>query len=90
MIFFKVFYLYITFINIISFFLMGYDKRQAIKNKWRIRERTFFIFSILGGSIGNLIGMYIFHHKTKHLSFKIGIPIILIFQIFILSFLYLN
>ena len=69
---------------------MGYDKRQAIKNKWRIRERTFFIFSILGGSIGNLIGMYIFHHKTKHLSFKIGIPIILIFQIFILSFLYLN
>lgn len=90
MIFFKVFYLYITFINIISFFLMGYDKRQAIKNKWRIRERTFFIFSILGGSIGNLIGMYIFHHKTKHLSFKIGIPIILIFQILILSFLYLN
>ena len=54
--------------NIIAFFLMGIDKYKAKKHKWRIPEATLFISSIAGGSIGALLGMYTFRHKTKHLT----------------------
>lgn len=60
---------------------MGNDKRRARKNAFRIPEATLFAFSIIGGSLGMLIGMYTFRHKTKHWSFKLGIPIILLVQI---------
>ncbi len=60
---------------------MGNDKRRARKNAFRIPEATLFAFSVIGGSIGTLIGMYTFRHKTKHLTFKIGIPLIIFAQI---------
>jgi uncharacterized membrane protein YsdA (DUF1294 family) len=60
---------------------MGIDKRRAIKGAWRIPEKTLFLFSLIGGSIGTWAGMYIFHHKTKHWYFVIGMPAILIMQI---------
>ena len=82
----SIFYLYIFSINIFCFILMWYDKRQSIKRRWRIKESTFFIYSIFGGSVGSLLGMYTFRHKTKHLSFKLGIPSILIIQILILVY----
>ena len=63
---------------------MYLDKRRAIKRKWRISEHTLILTSILGGSIGSLIGMYTFRHKTKHLKFKLGIPIILTIQVVLL------
>lgn len=63
---------------------MYVDKRRAIKRKWRISEHTLILNSILGGSIGALIGMYAFRHKTKHLKFKLGIPIILTFQLILI------
>ena len=63
---------------------MYVDKRRAIKRKWRISEHTLILTSILGGSIGSLIGMYTFRHKTKHLKFKLGIPIILTIQVVLL------
>ena len=63
---------------------MYVDKRRAIKRKWRISEHTLILTSILGGSIGSLIGMYTFRHKTKHLKFKLGIPIILTIQVALL------
>lgn len=84
----KYFIFYFIIINIISFILMFLDKRRAIKNKWRISENTLMIVSILGGSIGGILGMYTFRHKTKHLKFKVGIPIILIIQLLILSYVF--
>lgn len=72
---------YIIIINIISFFIMLYDKKQAIYNNFRISEKTIFIVSLLLGGIGTYVGMYVFRHKTKHLKFTIGIPIVIILNI---------
>lgn len=72
---------YLTIINAIAFALMLADKARARKNLWRIPERTLFTAAILGGSVGSLIGMYLARHKTKHLKFVIGIPVILAAQI---------
>ncbi len=80
--------LYIIFINLAGFFLMGIDKRRAVRRKWRIPERRLFAVAFLFGSVGILTGMYVFRHKTKHLSFAIGIPAILVVQLLALSFLY--
>ena len=75
---------YLIIINFISFILVAIDKRKAIKNRYRISEKTFFIFSFIGGSLGTLLGMFQFHHKTKKLKFLIGIPILLLFNILVL------
>ncbi len=72
---------YLILINLIGFLLMGIDKRRAIQNRWRISEKTLFLTALLFGSIGALAGMYVFRHKTRHLSFRIGLPAILIAQI---------
>lgn len=79
--------IYLTVINLAGFFSMLIDKRRAIKNKWRISEQTLFIIAIVGGSIGSLLGMRIFRHKTKHIQFTFGIPAILIMQIIIALFI---
>jgi uncharacterized membrane protein YsdA (DUF1294 family) len=60
------------------------DKRRAIKKEWRISENTLLAYSMLGGSIGSLIGIYLFRHKTKHLKFNLGVPAILLVQLFLL------
>ena len=67
--------------NIIGFVIMGIDKAKARKHAWRIPERTLFLVSLLGGSLGTWAGMYIFRHKTRHWYFVIGMPAILIIQI---------
>lgn len=74
------FIIYIIVINIISFVAMGIDKRRAVKNKWRISEKALFLFVVLGGGIGGTIGMYMFHHKTKHWYFALGFPLIAIIE----------
>ena len=74
---------FVLFMNIFGFVLMGIDKRRAIRHEWRIPEKTFFLVSLLAGSVGTLAGMYVFRHKTRHGSFVIGIPVILCLQIFI-------
>ncbi len=73
--------IYIIIINIVGFFIMLIDKKKAEKSKWRIQEKTLLLISVFGGSIGTLVGMYVFHHKTKKARFYIGMPLILIFQI---------
>ncbi|MBO5460193.1 MAG: DUF1294 domain-containing protein [Ruminococcus sp.] len=75
---------YLTAVNVIGLLLMGVDKRKARKGAWRIPEKTFFIVSIIGGSIGTWAGMYVFRHKTKHWYFVIGMPLILVLQITVL------
>lgn len=77
----KPLFLYLILINALGFSLMLIDKRRAIKKKWRIREATLFAVAILGGSIGSLMGMHIFRHKTRHKAFTIGMPTILASQI---------
>ena len=78
---------YIFIINFLGLILMGIDKRKAIKNRFRIPERTLFTIAILGGSIGTFVGIYLFRHKTKHLRFTIGVPVILVLQILAVLFI---
>lgn len=73
--------LYLLIVNAVSFLLMLVDKRSAQKKLWRIPESTLFLSAAIGGSIGSLIGMYTFRHKTRHLKFKMGIPAILVAQV---------
>lgn len=73
--------LYLLIINAVGFLLMLVDKLKAKKNLWRIPEATLMTIAALGGSIGSLIGMYTVRHKTKHLKFTLGIPLILAVQI---------
>ena len=73
--------LYIIIMNVVGFFIMGIDKRKAEKHAWRIPEKTLFLVSLIGGSIGTLLGMYVFRHKTKHWYLVIGMPLILIIHI---------
>lgn len=79
---------YLLFLNIFGFSIMGIDKQKAKRHQWRISEKTLFMVSLLGGSIGTLVGMYFFHHKTKHWYFVVGMPLILIVQSIL--FLYLG
>lgn len=78
---------YIIIINLIGFFLMGIDKRKAIKHAFRIPEATLFLIAIIGGSIGSIAGMYIFRHKTRHWYFVYGMPFIFILQIVLFYFI---
>ena len=85
----KFIFIYVFFTNLLLFILMGLDKRKAKLNHWRISEKTLFSLSLMGGSIGGILGMYTFRHKTKHLKFTLGFPIIFLFQL-IFIFLFLN
>ena len=75
---------YLVIINIFEFIIMGLDKLLAIKHKYRIPEFTLLFFSAIGGSIGAIAGMYVFHHKTQKPRFYVGIPIIIILQILLI------
>lgn len=72
---------YVIIINLTGFFLMGIDKRKAVKHAFRIPESTLFIVALIGGSLGSLLGMYVFHHKTRHWYFVYGMPAILLLQL---------
>ncbi len=73
--------IYLALINIVAFFLYGIDKWKARHDKWRITEARLIWIAIFGGSIGALLGMKTWHHKTQHAKFKYGLPAILILQI---------
>ena len=79
---------WLTVINLLTFIVYGADKRQARKGKWRVPEKTLFLLPLLGGSIGALLGMRVFHHKTKHWYFVWGIPAILLAQIALAVWIY--
>ncbi len=82
---------YLFIINAAAFLLMLIDKYKAKKNLWRIPEDTLMMTAALGGSIGALAGMYAVRHKTRHIKFTLGIPLILAAQILlaVLVFLFL-
>ncbi|MGN0157739.1 MAG: DUF1294 domain-containing protein [Brotaphodocola sp.] len=83
----KILLFYLLVINLMTFILYGDDKRRAVKNKWRIPEKTLLGAAFLGGSAGALAGMQVFHHKTKHWKFKIGVPVCLVLHV-VLGYLY--
>ncbi len=72
---------YFAAMNVIGLFLMGLDKHKAKKHLWRIPESTLFITAVIGGSVGCIIGMYVFRHKTRRWYFVYGMPAILVLQI---------
>jgi uncharacterized membrane protein YsdA (DUF1294 family) len=74
--------------NMIGFFMMKVDKQKAIKRQYRIRERTLWIVALLGGAIGSTIGMNTYRHKTKHLSFKVGFPLLAVIEFVLYLYLY--
>lgn len=84
----KYLYYYILIVNIFAFSIMGIDKYKARKHSFRISEKTLFISALIGGSVGALVGMKFFRHKTNHRSFTIGIPAILLAQIVIILYIY--
>jgi uncharacterized membrane protein YsdA (DUF1294 family) len=84
---FKIVIVIILLLNLVGFLLIGLDKYKSKRNKWRIKESTFFIFAALGGSVGVLAGMYFFRHKTKHPSFVFGLPLIIVLQLILIIYL---
>ena len=74
----------IVIINLLGYVSMWVDKKRAIKGKYRISEKSLFAIALLGGSLGSILGMNQFRHKTKHWYFKYGMPLILVIQILIL------
>lgn len=82
------FLIYLLIINALGFLFMLVDKWKARHNRWRIPEATLMGIAVLGGSIGCLIGMYTFRHKTRHPKFTLGIPLILAVQLAALAYLF--
>ena len=80
---FNVLLVYLLIINAAGFILMLVDKVKAKKNLWRIPEATLFLVAAIGGSVGSILGMYTYRHKTKHIKFIVGMPLILAAQIVI-------
>ena len=79
--------IYLIVMNLIGLAVMAMDKSKARHHAWRIPEKMLFLCSLLGGSIGTWAGMYLFHHKTKHWYFVIGMPVILILQIVCVTYI---
>ena len=82
--------IYILCINLFGILIMFIDKRKAIKGSWRIPEKTLLIIALLGGSVGTMMGMYCFRHKTKKLKFTIGFPVIMITEIIVIIYFWVN
>jgi uncharacterized membrane protein YsdA (DUF1294 family) len=83
-------FIYLFVINMVSCMVMYTDKQKAKKNEYRIREATLWQFAFIGGALGAWIGMKCFRHKTKHQSFKWGLPVLTVLQIALLVFVVWN
>ncbi len=86
----KIVLVYLLVMNVIGLGAMGLDKSRAKNGEWRIPEKTLFMISIIGGSVGTWAGMYLFRHKTKHWYFVIGMPLILVLQVVAVIFIAQN
>lgn len=75
----------VVIMNIVSFALMGHDKKRARQGKWRVPEKTLFLVTACFGGLGGVLGMKVFHHKTQHWYFKVFFPVLLIVQIVLLT-----
>ena len=80
--------LYFIGVNLVSFVLMLVDKRKAVKQQYRIPERTLWALAVLGGAFGTYLGMQKFRHKTKHTSFVVGMPLLILVNIASLVYIF--
>lgn len=76
--------LYFVIVTLVGFMIMGIDKHKAKRNRWRIPEKVLMLAAAIGGSIGVLFGMHVWHHKTQKPLFNIGVPIIIVVQLLLL------
>ncbi len=76
----KFFLIFLLVMNLTAFFAYGADKRRAVKHQWRISEAALLSLAAIGGALGAFCGMQVFHHKTKHRKFTIGVPLFLLVQ----------
>lgn len=84
----QIFIYYLIIVNLGAFFLYGIDKRKAQLGEFRISERNLLLAAAAGGSLGALLGMRVFHHKTKKWKFRLGVPGILALQAAAVYFLF--
>ena len=82
--------LYLAAVNLAAFGLMGVDKGRARRGKWRVPEKTLFLPVALGGGLGGVLGMRVFRHKTRHLAFRLGFPLLLVLWLGLLGWLWVN
>ena len=75
----------VVIMNIVTFVLVGHDKKCARQGKWRVPEKTLFLVTACFGGLGGVLGMKVFHHKTQHWYFKVFFPVLLIVQIAVLA-----
>lgn len=80
----------LTVVNAVAFIVYGIDKYRARNAKWRIPEATLLMLAVVGGSVGARLGMKAWHHKTRHMKFRYGVPVILLLQIVVATLLYVN
>ena len=81
---------YLLIVNVATIAVYGADKRRAKQRRWRVPEKTLFLLAIVGGSVGALLGMWTFNHKTRHWYFRYGIPAILVVQLALAGWLWLR
>ncbi len=74
-------WIWLLLINTLALILTWVDKRRAVKRDWRIPESRLILLALLGGSIGLYLGCRVFHHKTKHVKFMVGVPLIILAQV---------
>lgn len=74
---------YMLIANVTAFFLCIHDKRAARRRKWRVPERTLFLLALLGGGVGLYFAMLLVHHKTQHMKFMIGVPLIILLNLYL-------
>ena len=84
----RILVIYLLAVNFFAFILYGIDKKRARNREWRISERALIGIAVIGGSVGAILGMHVFHHKTRHWYFRYGLPVILIIQLLLAWFLY--
>ena len=82
--------IYFAAVNLVTLIIYGWDKLCAKKHRWRVPETTLLALAVVGGSIGAMAAMRLFRHKTLHLKFKYGVPLIFILQVAGLIYLYLG
>ncbi len=83
----QVFWIGILILNVVTFFVYGIDKFKAKKSLWRIPESTLLILAAVGGSVGAYLGMKVWHHKTLHKKFSLGVPAILLLHLALLVYI---
>ena len=81
---------YLGVVNMVTFALFAYDKYCAQHDRWRVRESTLLFWSVIGGAFGAGVAMEVCHHKTLHLKFKFGVPLLLFVQIILIGLLLTN